>query len=82
MKPNPKQPSTTATVSLLGTAAIIRPGLWLCGGNFSAATEALPVKLARTAGHLVFPVALALLAGPLVANPHWLGTGRAVTAVG
>jgi hypothetical protein len=67
----------------LGMAAIVimATGFGWVGGNFSTATDTLPVKLAITLGHLIFPAALAVLAGLLVGNPGSPAARRAVTAV-
>lgn len=83
MKLKPEQPSADGGVSRLGMAAIVimAAGFGWVGGNFSTATDAPAVKVAITLGHLVFPVALAVLAGLLIANPHAPGAGRAVTIV-
>ena len=83
MKPKPEQPSANVTVSRLGMAAIVimAAGFGWVGGNFSTATDTFLVKVAITLGHLVFPIALALLAGLLVVSPHSPGAGRAVTVV-
>jgi hypothetical protein len=83
VKLKPEQPSANGGVSRLGMAAIVimAAGFGWVGGNFSTATDASAVKVAITLGHLVFPVALAVLAGLLIANPHSPGAGRAVTIV-
>jgi hypothetical protein len=75
--------SASWAVPPLGMAAIVimATGFGWVGGNFSTATDTLPVKLAITAGHLIFPAALAVLAGLLTANPRSRATRRAVTAV-
>jgi hypothetical protein len=67
----------------LGMAAIVimATGFGWVGGNFNTATDTLPVKLAITLGHLLFPAALAVLAGLLVANPKSPAARRVVTAV-
>jgi hypothetical protein len=79
----PEQPSADGGMSPLGMGAIVimAAGFGWVGGNFSTATDALAVKVAITLGHLAFPVALAVLAGLLIANPHSPGVGRAVTIV-
>lgn len=75
-------PAGTAALRL-GMAAIVimAAGFGWVGGNFSTATDTMPVKVAITLGHLIFPVALALLAGLLAVNPKSVATGRTVTAV-
>jgi len=67
----------------MGMAAIVimATGYGWVGGNFSTATDTLPVKLAVALGHLIFPAALAVLAGLLAANPRSARARRAVTAV-
>ena len=67
----------------LGMAAIVimATGFGWVGGNFATGTDTVPVKLAITAGHLVFPAALAVLAGLLTANPESPAARRVVTAV-
>ena len=67
----------------LGMAAIVimATGFGWVGGNFSTATDRLPVKVAITVGHLIFPGALAVLAGLLAANPGSPPARRTVTAV-
>ena len=76
-------PPTTRAVPPFGMAAIVimAAGYGWVGGNFSTATDTLPVKLAVTLGHLIFPAALAVLAALLARNPRSPATGRAVTAV-
>lgn len=75
-------PAVRAGLSL-GMAAIVvmATGFGWVGGNFSTATDTVPVKLAVTLGHLIFPVALAVLAGLLAARPGSAAARRAVTAV-
>ena len=70
-------------VPLFGMAAIVimATGFGWVGGNFATATDTVPVKLAITLGHLIFPAALAVLAGLLAANPGSSAARRAVTAV-
>ena len=67
----------------LGMAAIVimATGFGWVGGNFATGTDTVPVKLAITAGHLVFPAALAVLAGLLTAHPGSPAARRAVTGV-
>jgi hypothetical protein len=83
MQPLPEQASAGRAVPPLGMAAIVlmAAGFGWVGGNFSTATDTLPVKLAVTLGHLIFPAALAVLAALLTAHPRSPATGRAVTAV-
>jgi hypothetical protein len=66
-----------------GMAAIVimATGFGWVGGNFATATDTMPVKLAITAGHLIFPAALAVLAGLLAANPASPAARRVVTAI-
>ena len=77
--------NTTASraTSRPGMAAIVimAAGFGWVGGNFSTSTDTLPVKAAITVGHLIFPVALALLAGLLIASPASTPARRGVTAV-
>ena len=70
-------------VAPFGMAAIVimATGFGWVGGNFATATDTVPVKLAITGGHLIFPAALAVLAGLLAANPGSAAARRAVTAV-
>ena len=70
-------------VAPFGMAAIVimATGFGWVGGNFATATDTVPVKLAITGGHLIFPAALAVLAGLLSANPNSPATRRGVTAV-
>ena len=67
----------------LGMAAIVimAAGFGWVGGNFATATDTLPVKVAVTLGHLIFPLALALLAGQLIASPASAAARRGVTVV-
>jgi len=67
----------------LGMAAIVimATGFGWVGGNFSTATDTTLVKLAVTAGHLIFPAALAVLAGLLAAHPGSPAARRTVTAI-
>jgi uncharacterized PurR-regulated membrane protein YhhQ (DUF165 family) len=51
------------------------------GGNFATAADTVAVKVAVTVGHLIFPAALAVLAGLLTANPGSPAARRTVTAV-
>ena len=83
MKPALEHTPAGRTVPPLGMAAIVimATGYGWVGGNFATATDTLLVKLAVTAGHLVFPAALAVLAGLLTANPGSPAARRAVTAV-
>ena len=70
-------------VAPFGMAAIVimATGFGWVGGNFATATDTVPVKLAITGGHLIFPAALAVLAGLLAANPGSPPARRTVTAV-
>ena len=83
MEPTLEHPPAGRAVPPLGMAAIVimATGYGWVGGNFSTATDTVPVKLAITAGHLIFPAALAVLAGLLAANPASVATRRAVTAI-
>ena len=83
MEPTPEQAPARTAAQRLGMAAIVimAAGFGWVGGNFSTATDTLPVKVAIALGHLIFPVALALLAGLLAVNPRSVATGRTVTAV-
>jgi predicted permease len=83
MEPALEQTPAGRAVPPLGMAAIVvmATGFGWVGGNFSTATDTLPVKLAITLGHLVFPAALAVLAGLLTANQESPAARRAVTAV-
>jgi hypothetical protein len=57
MEPKPEQTPAGMAVPRLGMAAIVimAAGYGWVGGNFSTATDTLPVKLAITLGHLIFP---------------------------
>jgi len=83
MKPALEHTPAGRTVPPLGMAAIVimATGYGWVGGNFATATDTLLVKLAVTAGHLVFPAALAVLAGLLAAHPGSPPTRSAVTAI-
>ena len=83
MEPALEHTPAGRAVPPLGTAAIVvmATGFGWVGGNFRTATDTLPVKLAVTVGHLIFPAALAVLAGLLTANPRSPAARRAVTAV-
>ena len=83
MEPALEHTPAGRAVPPLGTAAIVvmATGFGWVGGNFSTATDTLPVKLAVTVGHLIFPAALAVLAGLLTANPESPAARRVVTAV-
>lgn len=67
----------------LGPAAIVimATGYGWVGGNFATSADSLPVQVAITLGHLIFPFALAVLAGLLAAVPGSPAARRAVTAV-
>jgi hypothetical protein len=83
MGPKLKQAEAGQAVPPLGMAAIVimATGFGWVGGNFATATDTLPVKLTVTAGHLIFPAALAVFTGLLAANPTSPAARRAVTAV-
>jgi hypothetical protein len=83
MEPALEHTPAGRAVPPLGMAAIVimAAGFGWVGGNFSTATDRLPVKVAITVGHLIFPGALAVLAGLLAANPRSPAARRAVTAV-
>jgi predicted permease len=83
MEPTFEHPPAGRAVPPFGMAAIVimATGFGWVGGNFATATDTVPVKLAVTAGHLLFPAALAMLAGLLVANPGSAAARRAVTAI-
>jgi len=83
MKPALEHTPAGRTVPPLGMAAIVimATGYGWVGGNFSTASDTLPIKLAVTLGHLIFPAALAVLAGVLAANPGSAAARRAVTAI-
>ena len=83
MTPTPEQPSANSAISRLGMAAVVimAAGYGWVGGNFSTATDSLAVKVAITLGHLALPVALAVLAGALIANSRAPGARRAVTGI-
>jgi hypothetical protein len=65
----------------MAAIVIMATGYGWVGGNFATATDTLPVKLAITVGHLIFPAALAVLAGLLAAHPAAPAARRAVTTV-
>ena len=65
----------------MAAIVVMATGFGWVGGNFSTATDRLPVKVAITVGHLIFPGALAVLAGLLAANPGSPPARRTVTAV-
>ena len=75
------KPPTTRAVPPFDMAAIVimATGFGRVRGNFSTATDTVPVKSAITLGHLVFPAGLAALAGLLAANPGSAAPRRAVT---
>ena len=83
MKPALEHTPAGRTVPPLGMAAIVimATGYGWVGGNFSTATDTVPVKLAITLGHMIFPAALAVLAGLLAAHPGSPPTRSAVTAI-
>jgi hypothetical protein len=65
----------------MAAIVIMATGFGWAGGNFATATDTVPVKLAITLGHLLFPAALVMLAGLLAANPRSPAARRAVTAL-
>jgi hypothetical protein len=83
MEPTLEHTGPSRAVPPLGMAAIVimATGFGWVGGNFSTATDTTLVKLAVTAGHLLFPAALAVLAGLLAANPGSAAARRTVTAI-
>jgi predicted acyltransferase len=83
MEPAREQTPAGRAVPPLGMAAIVimATGFGWVGGNFSTATDTLPVKLAVTLGHLILPAVLAVLAGLLAAHPRSPAARRAVTVV-
>ena len=83
MEPTLAHTPADRAVPPLGMAAIVimATGYGWVGGNFATATDTVPVTLAITAGHLLFPAALAVLAGLLAANPGSPAARRTVTAV-
>ena len=83
MEPTLENTPAGRAVPPLGMAAIVimATGFGWVGGNFATGTDTVPVKLAITAGHLVFPAALAVLAGLLTAHPGSPAARRAVTGV-
>jgi len=82
MEPTLEHPPASRAVPL-GMAAIVimATGYGWVGGNFATVTDTMAVKLAITAGHLIFPAALAVLAGLLTAHPGSAAARRTVTAV-
>ena len=83
MECNPASTTAGRATSRLGMAGIVimAAGFGWVGGNFATSSDTLPVKVAITLGHLIFPLALALLAGLLMASPAAAAAGRAVTVV-
>lgn len=83
MEPKPAISTASRATSRLGMAAIVimAAGFGWVGGNFSTSTDTLPVKVALTLGHLIFPLALALLAGLLIASPASAAAQRGVSVV-
>ena len=74
-------PASRAVPFGMAAIVIMATGFGWVGGNFATATDTVAVKLAITVGHLLFPAALAVLAGLLVANPKSPAARRVVTAV-
>ena len=74
-------PASRAVPFGMAAIVIMATGFGWVGGNFATATDTVPVKLAITLGHMIFPAALAVLAGLLAANPGSSAARRAVTAV-
>ena len=83
MERKPAITTASRPTSRLGMTAIVvmAAGFGWVGGNFSTSTDTVPVKVAITLGHLIFPLALALLAGLLIASPASATARRGVTAV-
>ena len=83
MEPTLEHTPAGPAVPRLGMAAIVimAAGFGWVGGNFSTATDTLPVKAAITLGHLIFPAALAALAGLLVTSPASVATRRGVSVI-
>jgi predicted permease len=65
----------------MAAIVVMAAGFGWVGGNFSTSTDTLAVKVAVTLGHLIFPLALALLAGLLIASPASAPARRGVTVV-
>ena len=74
-------PASRAVPFGMAAIVIMATGFGWVGGNFATATDTVAVKLAITVGHLIFPAALAVLAGLLAANPGSPPARRTVTAV-
>ena len=74
-------PASRAVPFGMAAIVIMATGFGSVGGNFATATDTVAVKLAITVGHLIFPAALAVLAGLLAANPGSPPARRTVTAV-
>ena len=83
MEPAPAVTTAGRAASRLGVGAIVvmAAGFGWVGGNFTTSTDTVLVKVAIAVGHLVFPLALALLAGLLFASPAAAAARRGVTAV-
>ena len=82
-EPGPAITTASRAASRLGMAAIVimAAGFGWVGGNFSTSTDTVPVKVAITLGHLIFPLVLALLAGLVIAAPASAAARRGVTVV-
>ena len=65
----------------MAAIVVMAAGFGWVGGNFATSTDTVPVKVAITLGHLIFPLALALLAGLLIASPASAAARRGVTVV-
>lgn len=83
MEPQTAITTASRATSRLGMAAIVimAAGFGWVGGNFTTSTDTLPVKVAVTLGHLIFPLALALLAGLVIASPPSAAARRGVSVV-
>ena len=83
MEPTLEHTPAGRAVPPMGMAAIVimAAGFGWVGGNFSTSTDTLPLKIAITLGHLIFPLALAVLAGLLIANPGLAAARRGVSVV-
>jgi hypothetical protein len=83
IEPQPAITAASRATSGLGMGAIVimAAGFGWVGGNFSTSADTLPVKVAITLGHLIFPLALALLAGLLATSPASAPARRGVTVV-
>ena len=83
MEPTPAITTAGRAASRLGMGAIVvmAAGFGWVGGNFTTSTDTVLVKVAIALGHLIFPLALALLAGLLFASPASAAARRGVTVV-